>query len=80
MGMHERLDEPQDDDDLPQQFVAKCVATWAKYGQAPDLLGKAMLAHAINLLLEDASEPGEVAHILVGIAVQISPPEVAGHG
>lgn len=79
MGRHEQV-EPKDDDDLPQRYVAQCVAVWAKYGQAPDDLGKAMLAHAINLLLADASEPGEVAHILVGLAVQIAPPEVAGHG
>lgn len=80
MGMHERLEEQDDDDRLPQRFVAQCVATWEKYGQPLDELGKAMLAEAINLLLADASEPAEVAHILAGLAVQISPPEVVGHG
>lgn len=79
MGAIERLAEQEADDQLPQEYVAVCAATWAKYGQPADVLGKAMLAHAINLLLADASEPGEVAQLLAALAVQIAPREVAGN-
>lgn len=79
MGVHERLEEQERDDRLPQEFVAMCAATWAKYRQPRDLLARAMLAASINMLIEDG-EPAEVAHILAGLAVQIAPTEVAGHG
>ena len=66
------------DGELAREFVAVCAAIWAKYQQPPGLLARAMLAHAINTMIEDG-EPGEVAHILAGLAVQIAPMEVAGN-
>lgn len=79
MGIQGRIEEAERDEELPQRYVAMCVETWAKkFGLAPDVLGGAMLAHAVNLLLEQ-DEPREVAMLLAGLAVQICPPETAGH-
>jgi hypothetical protein len=55
---------------LPQCFVAMCVDEWSKRNQPRNVLAAAMLAHAINLLLED-SEPDEVGYILAGLAKEI---------
>lgn len=77
-----KIDKASDLDDpnlLPQRFVAMCVQTWLKYGQCPDALGSAMLTHAINLMLR-CDDADEVAHILAGLAVQISnQTQGAGH-
>jgi hypothetical protein len=79
MGIHEPIERGDSDDRLPQRYVEMCVATWTKYRQPADVLGPAMLAVAINLMIEHADDPGEVAHILVGIAAQLSPAQEAGH-
>lgn len=55
---------------LPQRFVAMCVEEWSKCNLPRNVLAAAMLAHAINLLLED-SEPDEVGYILAGLAKEI---------
>jgi hypothetical protein len=80
MGMHERIDGEHGNggEDLPQRFVAMCVETWGRYRQPRDVLAPAMLAHALNLMLEDGP-PDEVAAILRGIASEISTPREIGH-
>lgn len=64
---------------LPQRFIAMCVEVWAKRNQSRNVLAPAMLAHSINLLLEE-SEPDEVGYILAGIAKEIlASPVGVGH-
>jgi hypothetical protein len=64
---------------LPQRFVAMCVEGWSSCNQPRNMLAPAMLAHSINLLLEE-SEPDEVAYILAGIAKEIlAAPAGVGH-
>lgn len=48
-NMDERI-EIDDDDTLPEQFVGKFVAMWARYGLPVPVLADAMLAAAINLM------------------------------
>ena len=78
MGRHERI-EIGDEDPLPDAFVDRCVAAWLRLGLPPEALGQAMFAGGLNLMLA-AGEPQEIAGTLHAIAVEISPPEVAGHG
>lgn len=77
MGMHQLI-EPEDGDELPQQFVARCATAWARHGQARDDLAKAMLTHAINMMIEDDGAD-LAAHVLAGLAVQIKPQDDIGH-
>lgn len=65
-------------EDLSEQFVTRCIATWLKFKQSPDDLARAMLSGSLNLMLEEI-EPNELSLLLIGLAHQISPGEGAGH-
>ncbi len=78
MGIHERIDH-DDNENLPQEFVERCVSTWVKHGQSRDDLARAMLCAAINHLIEH-EEVSDVAMLLMALAHQIAPATGAGHG
>ncbi len=63
---------------LSEQFVGRMVAVWCRHNLPEDELASAMLAHAVNALI-DANDPHEVAGLLVGIAAQINPQTVGGN-
>jgi hypothetical protein len=77
--MHERPEVDGDDgSDLARRFVVMCVSTWARFRRPNADLAPAMLAHAVNLMIEDGG-PDEAAAVLAGLAAEISTPETAGH-
>jgi hypothetical protein len=79
MGINQRIEDAARDERLPQRYVAMCVETWVrKFGLSADLLGGAMLAHAVNLMIENGGAE-EAAAILAGLSLQISTPDVAGY-
>ena len=76
MGLHEQFDDDERAaGDLAKRYAAMCIDEWTKKGMPRGLLAPALLAASINLMLE-ADDADEVAHVLAGLASEISTPTV----